>query len=249
MVVGVFSVCVFGAHSILTSVTSVRVMVKMQPFSGPLMLDITPEQHSAFHRALEAVPGPRGKFGSLEIRVALISFVSPTAVLVPEPGIKVFCLVWFFFLHPGSTNTGGVISFNSNILDEIGFETGRPPDRRAQEVPPFCVPSTATSTSSSHCGREMSSESRRRRSFLTVARQPSTSCKGPGSMEGFGVAAASAQNLDMSVGFHVEGKMWIRFLENEGGVNQAMVTTLFERKRKSFSIYWSFMSACGASTR
>ena len=38
---------------------------------------------------------------------------------------KVFSLVWFFFLYLGSTNTSGLISFSSNILDEIEIEVNR----------------------------------------------------------------------------------------------------------------------------
>ena len=49
----------------------------------------------------------------------------------------------------------------------------------------------------------------------------------------FCIVAACPQNLGMSEGFHVEWKMLFRFLENEGGVKQAMVTTLFGRGSRS----------------
>ena len=43
--------------------------------------------------------------------------------------------------------------------------------------------------------------------------------------------AAAPQNLGMSVGFQVEGKLFLRWLANESSVNQSIVTTLFERYR------------------
>ena len=163
------------------------------------------------------------------IELALIFFMSPTTVLLPKAGTKVFSLVWFF-LHPGSTNTSGLIGFYSNILDEIEKELnrGRETRRCAQEAPaerPMMRPRHRLVVA-----RNAVQEPPQR--VIQDGRPPAIDIvQGTGSVEGFGLVAVCPQNLDMSVGFYVEGKMWFRFLENEGGVNQAIVTTLFKRAR------------------
>ena len=59
----------------------------------------------------------------------------------------------------------------------------------------------------------------------------------------------------MSVGFHVEGKLWLAWLTLMSGLHQSLVTILYERARwkrstvdgkKSFSIYWPYFAVLGA---
>eukprot|EP00975_Prorocentrum_lima_P022616 4758826-Prorocentrum_lima.AAC.1 len=103
------------------------------------------EWHNNFFRELEKLPFPEETFNTLVpdqvkrwkllgaaksvpwtwvmvCELALASFLSPSAMLVPAAGIRIFALVWLFFIHPGSTNTSGVLGQYGDILDEIELQ-------------------------------------------------------------------------------------------------------------------------------
>ena len=113
-----------------------------------LVEELTEEQNNALFKELETVLFPTAFFedaiGTLVHRwrlvgktksvpwqwvmlseLALTSFCAGTALLVPEEGIKIYALIWAFFLHMGSTNTSGVITDHADILDEIELAANR----------------------------------------------------------------------------------------------------------------------------
>ena len=76
-----------------------------------------------------------------------------------------------------------------------------------------------------------------------------------GSLEGEGRITSQPQNLCRSVGFIPEGKRFIRWLQAEGSINEAIATELYERAKwkrntihedRSFEINYPFFAAAGA---
>ena len=223
--------------------------------------------------------------------------------------MRIFAVVWFFFLHPGSTNTSGIISFYADFLDEVELRANADRVRRAAQA---ADAGGAPPAAGGHArgpgglapgfllhgglGRARPRQGVRGSTSATPAVPKLEFVQGTGSIAGLGIQAsalgqvllcarrrwpasararglerasavgeqslsertpeASApQNLGMSVGYQVEGKLFLRWLANESSVNQSIVTTLFERYRwkrttvdgkKSFSIYYPFIGICGA---
>ena len=104
--------------------------------------ELTEEQTNALFRDLESENFPTDRFeqiiGGLVARwklvgdtksvpwqwvmlaeLALTSFCASTALLLPEEGIKVYALIWAFYLHMGSTNSSGIITEYADILDAL----------------------------------------------------------------------------------------------------------------------------------
>ena len=54
--------------------------------------------------------------------LSLAAFLAPTAMLLPFDTLKVFPAVWWFLLHPGSTNTSAIIKLYQDVLDILEQE-------------------------------------------------------------------------------------------------------------------------------
>ena len=106
-----------------------------------------------------------------------------------------------------------MISINDSapMLDEIELKLNK--DRREQREP------------------AQSRSSERQRPSNIHTEDDVDIVQGTGSIEGLGLRASLPQNLGMSVGFHVEGKLWLRWMLDQGALNKAIVITLFERFR------------------
>ena len=222
------------------------------PFPAEIFERVMPQQVARWRLIgdLKSVPWQ----WVLACELALTAFLSPTAVLLPEPEIAIFAVIWFMFVHPGSTNTSGIISFYGDFLDEIELKAND--DRlaawkaRGHEE----LPSAAGAPAPLQHGVARV-DNRRRGSAGGARPEPLEFVQGTGSVEGLGIMASATQNLGMGVGFQVEGSLFLRWLLSESLVNQSIVTTLFERFRwkrttvdgkKSFSIYYPFIVVAGA---
>ena len=53
------------------------------------------------------------------VELSLAGFLAPTACLYPVQSIAIYALTWVFLLHPGSTQTSGLLRLCQDCLDEI----------------------------------------------------------------------------------------------------------------------------------
>ena len=104
------------------------------------MGELSDDEECEFFRKLESLQFPEQRFrelipwavqrweaiGALEsvpwhwimfLELCLCSFLVPTAVLIPDPGIKLCGLIWAFILHPGSTGTSNAIRRYADMID------------------------------------------------------------------------------------------------------------------------------------
>ena len=148
--------------------------------------------------------------------LAISSFLSPTAILFPTPSIRVFCMVWWFILHPGSTGTSQILRTYGEVYDIL--EARANADRRQLR-------------------KEWNDANMARNA---ADRSPTTAnpyhgevnmVMGSGSsIEGEGKIAAKPQNVGRTCGFMSEGKRFFKWLTQEGGQNEAIVVELYERR-------------------
>ena len=180
--------------------------------------------------------------------LVLSGFLAPTAVLFPVQSITVYPLLWLFFLHPGSTQTSGLVRLYANVFDNI--EARAREDRRSRH----------RAWAAAHPpGQALGGGGIRRQRNAGGHGNPYSGdlhmTQSAGSLEGEGKNMAQPQNMGRSCGFMAEGKRLFRWLAQEGGVNESIVTELHERfkwKRqtlqgdRSFEIPFPYFGACGA---
>lgn len=65
--------------------------------------------------------------------LCLVSFLAPTAVLMPIPSIVIYGVLWFFFLHPGATSTSNLLRLYSDALDIVEHRARADRTRRREE--------------------------------------------------------------------------------------------------------------------
>ena len=51
--------------------------------------------------------------------LCFVSFLAPTAVLKPLPSIFVYGVLWFFFVHPGTTSTSNLLRLYADALEIV----------------------------------------------------------------------------------------------------------------------------------
>ncbi len=169
--------------------------------------------------------------------LSLTSFLCPTAILLPVNSLRVFSVLWLFFLHPGSTQTSGLLRLYSDVYD--GIELDMNADRRTRRA--------------AHAKAAPKNLARRARSNPYAGDIKMT--LPTGSLERVGLNMSQPQNTARSCGFMPEGKRFIRWLDNESSINEAIVTELFERYKwdrevlnqdRCFTNYFPYLSVCGA---
>lgn len=169
------------------------------------------------------------------VELSLAGFLAPTACLYPVQSIAIYALTWVFLLHPGSTQTSGLLRLYQDCLDEID---------RAVNVDRA---EAATEWRASHPnpGPQEKNPYEGRVNFSL----------GSGSLEGEGKVASQACNLGRACAFLTEGKRWFNWLSAEGSLNETIVTELFERAKwrrvtldgnRSFTIMFPFFALSGA---
>ena len=171
----------------------------------------------------------------LPARVVACRFLAPTACLYPIGTIPIYSLTWPFLLHPGSTQTSGLLRLYQDVLDEVErkvTEWRREASatwKRDNPAPPAGV----------RCPFDGAIN-------LTL---------GSGSLEGEGKVASQTQNLGRACGFLTEGKRFFSWLAAEGTLNETIVTELYERAKwrrvtldgtRSFTIMFPFFGVCGS---
>jgi hypothetical protein len=67
------------------------------------------------------------------LELCLVSFLAPTAALRPIPSITVYAILWFFFVHPGSTSTSNLLRLYGDALDVIEDRARADRVRRREE--------------------------------------------------------------------------------------------------------------------
>ena len=180
---------------------------------------------------LESVPWP----WVCLLELSLAGFLAPTACLYPIETIPIYSLTWPFLLHPGSTQTSGLLRLYQDVLDEVErkvTEWRREASatwKRDNPAPPAGV----------RCPFDGAIN-------LTL---------GSGSLEGEGKVASQTQNLGRACGFLTEGKRFFSWLAAEGTLNETIVTELYERAKwrrvtldgtRSFTIMFPFFGVCGS---
>lgn len=61
----------------------------------------------------------------MSCELSLAGMLAPSAALYPIESITIYPLMWVFILHPGSTQTSGLVRLYQDVLDEIEIEMNR----------------------------------------------------------------------------------------------------------------------------
>ena len=164
--------------------------------------------------------------------LTMAAALAPTAVLFPLPTLPIHPVLWWFLFHPGAYNTSAIIKLYSEVLQLVEEDVNA---ARAER-------------------HRVWAEQPERHGTNPYSGHVSLS-GGSGSLEGEGKQMALARNLGRSISFLTEGKRLLRWLQNEGSVNETIVLELFERmlwKRltvnadKSFIVNHPYFLAAGA---
>ena len=149
--------------------------------------------------------------------LCLASFLSPTAVLRPIQSIQVYAVLWFFFVHPGSTSTSNLLRVYADALDAIECRARADRKERSsnwrQQHGKGSAKGGQAGTGTNPFAGDLS---------ITMS---------AGSLEGEGRSMSCPQNLGRSVGFLAEGKRFLRWLQAEGTMNESIATELYERSK------------------
>ena len=169
------------------------------------------------------------------VELSLAGFLAPTACLYPVQSIAIYPLTWMFLLHPGSTQTSGLLRLYQDAFDEIERLVNQ--ERAAASADwKASHPAPAANEKNPYEGR------------LNFS-------LGSGSLEGEGKVAAQACNLGRACAFLTEGKRWFSWLSAEGTLNETIVTELYERAKwrrvtlngdRSFVIMFPYFAVAGA---
>ena len=169
------------------------------------------------------------------VELSLAGFLAPTACLYPVQSIAIYALTWVFLLHPGSTQTSGLLRLYQDCLDEIERAVNLDRAEAATEWR-ASRPNPGPNEKNPYEGRVNFS-------------------LGSGSLEGEGKVASQTCNLGRACAFLTEGKRWFNWLSAEGTLNETIVTELFERAKwrrvtldgtRSFTIMFPFFALSGA---
>lgn len=147
--------------------------------------------------------------------LCLASFLAPTAVLKPIDSISVYAVLWLFFVHPGSTSTSNLLRVYGDALDVI--EARARADRKERRL-------NWKRQHGKGQGKPAQAASNPYAGELSMTMSA-------GSLEGEGRTMSCPQNLGRSVGFLAEGKRFLRWLQAEGTMNEAIATELYERSK------------------
>ena len=168
------------------------------------------------------------------VELSLAGFLAPTACLYPVQSIAIYALTWVFLLHPGSTQTSGLLRLYQDCLDEIERAVNLDRAEAATEWR-ASRPNPGPNEKNPYEGRVNFS-------------------LGSGSLEGEGKVASQTCNLGRACAFLTEGKRWFNWLSAEGTLNETIVTELFERAKwrrvtldgtRSFTIMFPFFALSG----
>ena len=180
---------------------------------------------------LESVPWPW--VALLEMTFA--GFLAPTACLYPVNTIAIYPLTWPFLLHPGSTQTSGLLRLYQDAFDVLEGQVNQWRTRECTEWKRANA-DAASSTKNPYEGAVN----------MTM---------GSGSLEGEGKQAALRRNLGRSCAFAAEGSRFFAWLHQEGALNSSIVVELYERAKwkrttldgtRSFEIPYPFLAMSGA---
>ena len=141
--------------------------------------------------------------------LSLAAAMAPTLlVLFALPTLQIYPVVWWFLLHPGATNTSAAVRLFADVLDllERGMNKKRD-DLRAG----------------------WTDSNPAQRPVQNPFTGPVSVTGGSGSLEGEGKLMALPQNFGRSVSFMTEGKRLLKWLQNEGALNESIVVELWER--------------------
>ena len=169
------------------------------------------------------------------LELSLSGFLAPTACLYPLNSIQIFALTWPFLLHPGSTQTSGLLRLYQDVLDEIEIAINA---WRAEAAAGWARDNPAPGGGVQN----------------PFAGSVSLSL-GSGSLEGEGKVASQRQNLGRTCAFLTEGKRWFNWLQAEGTLNETIVTELYERAKwrrvtldgtRSFTLMYPYFGVVGS---
>ena len=169
------------------------------------------------------------------LELSLTGFLAPTAVLYPINSIQIFPLTWPFLLHPGSTQTSGLLRLYQDVLDEMELSINA---WRAEAAAAWKRdnPAPAPGAKNPFDGS------------INLS-------LGAGSLEGEGKMAAREVNMGRACAFLTEGKRWFSWLQSEGTLNETIVVELYERAKwrrvtldgtRSFTLMYPYFGVVGA---
>ena len=206
------------------------------------------------------------------LELCMVAFLAPTAALRPIPSITIYAVLWVFFVHPGSTSTSNLLRLYGDALDEIEDRAREDRARRRDEWRQAQGKGAGNGGKGNAPSNPFAGQQARAwclvlvlfLSFCFLCRFHLRQffCAGDlsvtlsaGSLEGEGRVMSQPQNLCRSVGFIPEGKRFLRWLQAEGSINEAIATELYERAKwkrntihedRSFEIKYPFFAAAGA---
>jgi len=203
------------------------------PFPDEALRALMPELVAEWEviAKLESVPWPWVAL----LEMTLAGFLAPTACLYPVNTIAIYPLTWPFLLHPGSTQTSGLLRLYQDAFDVLETRVNQ---WRTQE---------SAEWKRAHADAAASAKN----PYEGVVNMT----MGSGSLEGEGKQAALRRNLGRSCAFAAEGSRFFAWLHQEGALNSSIVVELYERAKwkrttldgtRSFEIPYPFLAMSGA---
>ena len=171
----------------------------------------------------------------MAVELSLAGMLSPTAALYPMQSITIYPLTWCFLLHPGSTQTSGLLRLYQDVVDTLEIRINQARYRLRQEW-------------AQHNPNAPADQENPFKGDVSI-------CMGAGSLEGEGKEKSLKSNLGRSIAILTEGKRFITWLTNEGSLNESIVTELFERAKwkrttldgqRSFTLFYPYFMVFGA---
>ena len=221
---------------------------EQHPFPEAAFRELLPEEFIANWSAIggsQSVPWPWIMVAELQ----LAGFLAPNARFLPLPSMKIYANDWMAYLHMGSCHTSNLLRLFNDIYHAI--------ERAVNEArrDAFKEAAHALEEDIARGGQEAVAAKERLHDLERIYKALMMRFGG-GSLEGIGRTMALQTNRTAASGFLVELALFLKWLEHEFGVNQAIATQLWERMAwlrytintdKSFEMTYPFLSLLAAT--
>ena len=221
---------------------------EQHPFPEAAFRELLPEEFIANWSAIggsQSVPWPWIMVAELQ----LAGFLAPNARFLPLPSMKIYANDWMAYLHMGSCHASNLLRLFNDIYHAI--------ERAVNEArrDAFKEAAHALEEDIARGGQEAVAAKERLHDLERIYKALMMRFGG-GSLEGIGRTMALQTNRAAASGFLVELALFLKWLEHEFGVNQAIATQLWERMAwlrytintdKSFEMTYPFLSLLAAT--
>ena len=188
------------------------------PFPKAELTGLLPElmQHCGLVADSLSVPGSWALLGE----ICAASFLAPTSVVYAEKTLPIFTMPWAFILHPGATQTSGLMSTYGKALRQIELWENEFQRQRAKERHEVAMERARASAAAE--GAEESAAKRPRFQAPPDMRMGFTS----GSVDGVVGRMSEPQNLSRAAAFLVEGSVLLNWITEQSAGSQSLVFTV-----------------------